>query len=180
MTSGSTRTSGSPGITPTASPTSTSTIGYGTWTNSPARTNAAAPSSSRRRNSRSLTRKRVYDRPVPSLDPPLLPGDHVAGSREAPYELVMYGDFECPYCAAAQSILARVRSRLGDELRFVYRHFPIVERHPHAQHAAEVAEAAAAQGAFWEMHDQLFSSRGALEDRELVGHARRLGLDADR
>ena len=76
----------------------------------------------------------------------------------------MYGDFECPYCAASQSILARVRSRLGDDLRFAFRHLPLEDVHPHARRAAEAAEAAAAQGAFWEMHDALYAARGHLED----------------
>jgi NhaA family Na+:H+ antiporter len=115
-----------------------------------------------------------------SLDPPLGPDDHVSGDPDAPYELVMYGDFECPYCAAAQSILARVRSRLGDDLRFVFRHLPLESVHPHARHAAEASEAAAAQGAFWEMHDALYAGRGRLEDADLVSHARGLGLDAER
>jgi protein-disulfide isomerase len=115
-----------------------------------------------------------------SLDPPLGPDDHVSGLAEAPYELVMYGDFECPYCAAAQSILARVRSRLGEELRFAFRHLPLESVHPHARHAAEAAEAAAAQGAFWEMHDALYAARGRLEDADLVARARELGLDAER
>ena len=115
-----------------------------------------------------------------SLDPPLGSDDHVSGRPDAPYELVMYGDFECPYCAAAQSILARVRSRLGDDLRFAFRHLPLESLHPHARHAAEAAEAAAAQGAFWEMHDALYAARGRLEDAELVTHARGLGLDAER
>ncbi len=115
-----------------------------------------------------------------SLDPPLGSDDHVSGRPDAPYELVMYGDFECPYCAAAQSILARVRSRLGEDLRFAFRHLPLESLHPHARHAAEAAEAAAAQGAFWEMHDALYAARGRLEDAELVAHARGLGLDAER
>ena len=115
-----------------------------------------------------------------SLDPPLGPEDHVAGAEGAPYELVMYGDFECPYCAASQSILARVRSRLGDDLRFAFRHLPLENLHPHARHAAEAAEAAAAQGAFWPMHDALYAARGHLEDADLVDHARGIGLDADR
>jgi len=115
-----------------------------------------------------------------SLDPPLGPVDHVAGRPGAPYELVMYGDFECPYCAAAQSILARVRTRLGADLRFAFRHLPLEQVHPHALHAAEAAEAAAGQGAFWEMHDALYAARGRLEDADLVAHARGLGLDADR
>ena len=115
-----------------------------------------------------------------SLDPPLGPDDHISGSPNAPYELVMYGDFECPYCAAAQSILARVRSRLGEDLRFAFRHLPLESLHPHARHAAEASEAAAAQGAFWEMHDALYAARGRLEDADLVAHARGLGLDAER
>lgn len=115
-----------------------------------------------------------------TLDPPLGGDDHVAGDAAAPFELVMYGDFECPYCAAAQSILARVRSRLGDELRFAFRHFPLERVHPHARHAAEAAEAAAAQGAFWPMHDALYAARGRLTDRDLAAHAAGLGLDAER
>jgi len=114
------------------------------------------------------------------LDPPLGPDDHVSGAADASYELVMYGDFECPYCAAAQSILARVRTRMGDELRFAFRHLPLESKHPHARHAAEAAEAAAAQGAFWEMHDALYAARGRLEDADLLSHARGLGLDAER
>jgi protein-disulfide isomerase len=115
-----------------------------------------------------------------SLQPPLGPDDHVSGPADAPYELVMYGDFECPYCAASQSILARVRKRLEGELRFAFRHLPLESVHPHARHAAEASEAAAAQGAFWEMHDALYAGRGRLEDADLVAHARGLGLDAER
>jgi protein-disulfide isomerase len=115
-----------------------------------------------------------------TLDPPLGPDDHVAGDPSAPYELVMYGDFECPYCAASQSIVARVRTRLGDRLRFAFRHLPLDSVHPHARHAAEAAEAAAAQGRFWEMHDALFAGRGKLADADLVAHARSIGLDAER
>ena len=115
-----------------------------------------------------------------SLPRPIGPDDHVQGPDGAPFELVMYGDFECPYCAAAQSILARVLKRLDGELRFAFRHLPLESVHPHARHAAEAAEAAAAQGAFWEMHDALYAGRGKLEDADLVAHARGLGLDADR
>ena len=92
----------------------------------------------------------------------------------------MYGDFECPYCAAAQSVLTRVRDRLGDDLRFVFRDLPMPQIHPHAEHAAEASEAASAQGAFWEYHDALFAARGRLTDRDLVAHARGLGLDGGR
>jgi protein-disulfide isomerase len=112
------------------------------------------------------------------LTEPVHEGDHVRGPAEAELVLVMYADFECPYCAASQGILRRVEERLGDRLRLVFRHFPLDWIHPHALHAAYAAEAAAAQGAFWEMHDALFSARGRLEDADLVAHAEALGLDA--
>jgi protein-disulfide isomerase len=114
------------------------------------------------------------------LDPPLGAGDHVTGAPGADLELVMYGDFQCPYCAAAQGQVRRVRERLGDRLRFGFRHFPIPELHPDAQRAAEAAEAAAAQGAFWAMHDALYASGGRLKEDEIVAAAAALGLDAER
>src|SRR5919107_2193354 len=114
------------------------------------------------------------------LDPPLGPGDHVAGAPGAPLELVMYGDFQCPYCTAAQGPVRRVRERLGDELRFAFRHFPIEELHPDARRAAEASEAAAAQGAFWAMHDALYASGGRLHEDEIVATAAALGLDSGR
>ena len=97
----------------------------------------------------------------------LTASDHVAGPPDAPYELVMYGDFQCPYCTAAQSIVRRVRERLDGRLRFGFRHFPLTEVHPDAQRAAEAAEAAAAQGAFWEMHDALYANGGRFADADL-------------
>ena len=96
------------------------------------------------------------------LDPPLGPLDHVDGPPDAPLELVMYGDFQCPFCSAAQPILRRVRERLDGRLRFAFRHFPLTDVHPDAQRAAEASEAAAAQGAFWPMHDALYAAGGAL------------------
>src|SRR5215203_6618816 len=96
------------------------------------------------------------------------PDDHVDGPADAPLELVMYGDFQCPYCAAAQGILRRVRTRLGDQLRFSFRHLPLDEVHPDARRAAEASEAAAAQGLFWEMHDALFASRGQLAQADIL------------
>ena len=108
------------------------------------------------------------------------PDDHVRGPDDADLELVMYGDFECPYCMAAQSILGRVRARLGERLRFVFRHFPVEAVHEHALQAAQAAEAAAAQGAFWEMHDALFAQQGRLSRRDILAVARRLGLDVAR
>ena len=112
--------------------------------------------------------------------PELGPDDHVAGPAGAPLELVMYGDFQCPYCAAAQSIVRRVRERLDGRLRFAFRHMPLHDVHPDAQRAAEASEAAAAQGAFWPMHDALYAARGRLGPDDLVGHAAALGLDAAR
>jgi len=112
--------------------------------------------------------------------PPLGPDDHVLGPDGAPLELVMYGDFQCPYCAAAQSIVRRVRERLDGRLRFAFRHMTLPELHPEAQVAAEASEAAAAQGAFWPMHDHLYAARGKLGFADLVAHAAAVGLDAGR
>jgi Na+:H+ antiporter, NhaA family len=114
------------------------------------------------------------------LDPPLEDLDHVLGPAEAPLELVMYGDFQCPYCLAAQSILRRVRDRLDGRLRYAFRHLPIADKHPMARASAEASEAAAAQGAFWEYHDALYTAQSRLSDRELVVIAEDLGLDAGR
>ena len=113
------------------------------------------------------------------LQPPVGAHDHVRGARTALISLVEYGDFECPYCRAAVGIVNGLLQVLGDQLSFTFRHFPMREVHPHAQHAAEVAEAAAAQGHFWEMHDRLFAGQNALDDLSLVGYARELDLDAE-
>ena len=114
------------------------------------------------------------------LDRPVGPDDHTRGAPDADLELVMYGDFECPYCAASQRVLARVERRLEGRLRLVFRHFPLEAVHPHALAAAQVAEAAAAQGSFWEMHDALYAAGGRLSDEDLLTRARALGLDAER
>lgn len=114
------------------------------------------------------------------LHPPVDEHDHVAGPFDAPLELVMYGDFQCPYCSAAQSIVRRVRERLDGRLRFVFRHLPLLEVHPDAQRAAEAAEAASLQGSFWEMHDALYTNGGRLSDADILALADRIGLDTDR
>jgi protein-disulfide isomerase len=114
------------------------------------------------------------------LTPPLSAEDHVDGLDRAELELVMYGDFQCPYCTAAYPIVRRIRDQLGGRLMFGFRHFPLRDVHPDAQRAAEAAEAASAQGAFWEMHDTMYESRGALGREDLIGYARELGLDGDR
>jgi protein-disulfide isomerase len=103
--------------------------------------------------------------------------DHIQGPAGAPVTLVEYGDYECPYCGAAYPIVKEVQSRLGDRLQFVFRNFPITTSHPHAERAAEAAEAAASQGRFWEMHDQLYENQQHLEDADLHRYAEKLGLD---
>jgi protein-disulfide isomerase len=104
--------------------------------------------------------------------------DHVRGTGGV--ELVEFGDFECPYCRDAAPSLARVLDRLDGRVRLRFRHFPLSQKHPHAQRAAQAAEAAGAQGRFWEMHDLLFANQKALEDADLLGYARELGLDMAR
>jgi protein-disulfide isomerase len=106
--------------------------------------------------------------------------DHIQGAAEAPATLLEYGDYECPFCGAAYPIIKEVESRLGDRLRFVFRNFPITTSHPHAELAAEAAEAADAQGKFWEMHDLLYESQQHLEAADLHRYAEQLGLDVDR
>ena len=114
------------------------------------------------------------------LTPPVGARDHVLGPAEARVTLVEYGDFECEFCGAAYPELQRVLRELGPKVRFVFRHFPLAEQHPRAPHAAEVAEAAGAQGKFWQMHDLLYERQAALGDEDLVEYARELGLDANR
>ncbi|HET8606221.1 MAG TPA: Na+/H+ antiporter NhaA [Gaiellaceae bacterium] len=105
--------------------------------------------------------------------------DHVRGPVGAPVTLVEYGDFECPYCGLAETVIRELLADFGD-LEYVWRHLPLADVHPHAQLASEAAEAAAAQGAFWEMHDLLLQRQDALRMPELVAHAEELGLDVER
>ena len=113
------------------------------------------------------------------LTPPVGPPDHAQGPSDAPLTLVEYGDYECPHCGAAHPIVQRLQRRLGDHLRFVYRHFPLTQIHPHAQDAAEMAEAAGFRGEFWPMHDTLFENQDALDPESLVRYAVELGIDAE-
>jgi Na+/H+ antiporter NhaA/predicted DsbA family dithiol-disulfide isomerase len=106
--------------------------------------------------------------------------DHVRGPETAPVTLVEYGDYECPYCGQAEVVIRELLDEFGDELRYVWRHLPLNDVHPHAQMAAEGAEAAGAQGAFWPMHDRLLETQDELTARDLKGHAAELGLDVDR
>jgi Na+/H+ antiporter NhaA len=105
--------------------------------------------------------------------------DHVRGPAKAPVTLLEYGDFECPYCGQAEPVIRELLADYGD-LRYVWRHLPLPDVHPHAQLAAEGSEAAAKQGKFWEMHDELLSHQGALSDEDLVQYASDLGLDTAR
>jgi protein-disulfide isomerase len=104
--------------------------------------------------------------------------DHVRGPDRAPVTLVEYGDFECPYCGRAEPVIRELLADYGD-LRYVWRHLPLTDVHPHAQLAAEAAEAAAGQGKFWQMHDQLLDHQDALTGKDLLRYASELGLDID-
>jgi protein-disulfide isomerase len=106
--------------------------------------------------------------------------DHTLGSKNAPVTLLEYGNFECLDCGRAYPFVKDIQRTLGDNLRFVFRHFPTVRTHPHAIRAAEAAEAAAEQGKFWEMHDELFTHQQALEDKDLARYARRIGLNSEK
>jgi protein-disulfide isomerase len=117
----------------------------------------------------------------PRLVLPVGPRDHAAGPGEARIVLVEYGDYQCPYCGAAYPIVKRIQKHFGDRLRFVFRNFPITNAHPRAEWAAEVAEAAGAQGRFWEMHDFLYEHQAKLDDAAVfMTEAKRLKLDAKR
>jgi NhaA family Na+:H+ antiporter len=105
--------------------------------------------------------------------------DHIQGSLDAPVVVVEYGDYQCPHCLQAHSIIGELQERIGDRLSFIYRHFPIRSTHPHAQHAAEAAEASGAQGKFWEMHDLLFENQESLQDADLAEYAVEIGLDKE-
>jgi protein-disulfide isomerase len=106
--------------------------------------------------------------------------DHVRGPRAAPVTLVEYGDYECPYCGQAYYVVKDLEQRAGNLMRFVFRNFPLTTVHPHAERAAEAAEAAGAQGKFWEMHDILYENRQALKDEDLMEYAALVGLDIPR
>jgi len=107
-------------------------------------------------------------------------GDHASGPATAPVTLLEYGNFECIHCGRAYPVIKQVRKLLGDNLRFVFRHFPTVQTHPHSLRAAEAAEAAASQQKFWQMHDELFTHQTALEDHHLSRYAQRAGLNLER
>jgi len=106
--------------------------------------------------------------------------DHMQGPSTATLKLVEYADYECPYCGAADRVVKALQETLGNKLCYVFRNFPLTGVHPHAEQAAEAAEAAQGQGKFWEMHDLLFEHQDRLEDDDLVAYAQAIGLDIRR
>ena len=111
--------------------------------------------------------------------PQITADDHVLGSADAPVTVLEYGDYECPYCRGAARDLHRMLDLYPGSIRFVFRNFPIQQLHPHAEQAAEAAEAAAAQGKFWEMYDLLLRPSSGLDMGSLLGYAQDIGLDVD-
>jgi formate-nitrite transporter family protein len=114
------------------------------------------------------------------LKSPVTDQDHVSGSPSAAVTLVEYGNFECIQCGNAYRSLKQIRKVSADGLRLVFRNFPMVQTHPRSLRAAEAAEAAAAQGKFWQMHDELFTHQKSLEDHDLIRYAKRVSLDIER
>ena len=115
----------------------------------------------------------------PRLTLPVTDRDHVLGLPEALVTLVEYGDYECLHCGSAYPIVEEIRQEVGDQLRFVFRNFPLTQSHEHAEMAAESAEAAAAQERFWEMHRTLFTHQSELDTSNLLQYANRLGMDTE-
>ena len=123
----------------------------------------------------------MTSRPLADLTDPVDPArDHLRGAPDAPVTLVEYGDYECPYCGRAAPVMRQLLDRFDGRLRFVFRHLPLTDVHPNAALAAQAAEAAGAQGRYWEMHDVLFEHQDALDVGSLRSHALQLGLDGDR
>lgn len=120
------------------------------------------------------------DDPVAAAEPALAAADHSLGDPHATVTLLEYGDYECPFCIRAEPPTQRLIEASGARLRFVFRHLPLSELHPHAELAAEATEAAAAQGRFWEMHRLLFTQAHHLDLPALTGHAASIGLDTIR
>jgi len=111
---------------------------------------------------------------------PVSQSDHSIGSESASLVMVEYGDYECPFCGRAQPVVESVRRKVGEDLRFVFRNFPLSEMHLHALGAARAAEAAAKQGKFWEMHGLLYQNQESLDPRSLKHFAAKLGLDMEK
>ena len=113
------------------------------------------------------------------LRPAVNSNDHIQGDINAPIELVQYGDYQCPHCGRAYPIIKNIQKKLGHNLKFVFRNFPLSEIHPNAINAAVAAEAASAQNKFWEMHDIIYENQQHLSDVDLVRYAVKIGLDPE-
>jgi protein-disulfide isomerase len=111
---------------------------------------------------------------------PVTQEDHWQGPEDAPLTLVEYGDYECPFCGQAYPVIKRLQQALKDDLKFVFRNFPLTMAHPNAMNAALAAEAAALQGKFWEMHDTLYEHQDNLDPESLLEYAAALGLDLEK
>ncbi|MEI9946262.1 MAG: DsbA family protein [Chitinophagaceae bacterium] len=112
-----------------------------------------------------------------SLRPPVSGKDHIEGNEKAMIELVEYGDYQCPHCGKAYPIVKKLQQLLGDQLKFVFRNFPLVKIHEAAMIAAAATEAAALQGKYWEMHDIIFENQEFLDPDSIFDYAGRVGLD---
>jgi protein-disulfide isomerase len=109
----------------------------------------------------------------------ILPDDHVSGRLDAPVTLLEYGDYECPHCGQAYPIVKELQRTVGDDLCYIFRHFPMRIMHPHAEDAAETAEATRSPEQFWEMHDLLFKNQDHLDELNLLRFGALVGLDPD-
>ena len=114
------------------------------------------------------------------LKPPVGSNDHFQGDEKAPVELVEYGDYQCPHCGRAYPIIKKIQERMGEQLKFVFRNFPLSEIHPQATIAALAAEAAARQDKFWEMHDMIFENQQSLSGSSILTFAAKLKLDIEK
>ena len=123
----------------------------------------------------------TVDREGATLSIPVSVKDHVEGPATAKVTLVEYGDYQCPYCRSAYAIVKQIQKEMGNELRFVFRNFPLAQAHAHATHAAIAAEVAGAKGEkdFWTMHDTLYENQRALDDDDLEGYAAPCGVTSD-
>jgi protein-disulfide isomerase len=126
--------------------------------------------------------KKTTEKETKKLTVPVNIGsDHIRGSINAHITLVEYGDYECPYTGMAYPVVKEIMKQFGDKIYFVFRNFPLNDIHPHAQHAAEATEAAAAQDKFWQMHDYLFEHQKVLDDDHcILEYAQKVGLDTDK
>jgi protein-disulfide isomerase len=114
------------------------------------------------------------------LKPAVNSTDHIQGNKNALLELVEYGDYQCPHCGRAYPVIKEVQKAMGDNLKFVFRNFPLSDAHPDAFNAAEAAEAAGLQNKFWEMHDIIYENQELLEWKNLFAYAKKIGLDGAR